>query len=121
MKPRSDSIQEIMINSYYFYDIPPRYEANDHKKVWKDNTEAILKDIIVLYESSEIQNSQNLEKLFKSFIQTSGFGFGQVMKPIRLALCGSLTGPSLFELMELLGVEESIKRISIYISKNKNE
>ena len=109
------------IPPYYFYDIPPRYEANDHKKVWKDNTEAILKDIIVLYESSEIQNSQNLEKLFKSFIQTSGFGFGQVMKPMRLALCGSLTGPSLFELMELLGVEESIKRISIYISKNKNE
>ena len=121
MKPRSDSIQDIMIKSHYFYDIPNRYEPNDHKKVWKDNTEAILKDIIVLYESSEIQNSQNLEKLFKSFIQTTGFGSGQVMKPMRLALCGSLTGPSLFELMELLGIEESIKRISLYINKNRNE
>ncbi len=121
MKPRSDSIQEIMIKSHFFYDIPNRYEPNDHKKVWKDNTEAILKDIILLYERSEIQNSQNLEKLFKSFIQTSGFGFGQVMKPMRLALCGSLTGPSLFEIMELLGIEESIKRISLYIYKNRNE
>ena len=121
MKPRSDSIQDIMINSHYFYDIPNRYEPNDHKKVWKDNTEAILKDIIVLYESSEIQNSQHLEKLFKSFIQTTGFRFGQVMKPMRLALCGSLTGPSLFELMELLGVEESLNRISTYINRNKNE
>ena len=121
MKPRSDSIQEMMIKSHFFYDIPNRYESNDHKKVWKDNTEAILKDIILLFESSEIQKSQNLEKLFKSFIQTSGFGFGQVMKPMRLALCGSLTGPSLFELMELLGIEESLKRISLYINKNKNE
>ena len=121
MKPRSDSIQEIMIKSHYFYDTPNRYEPNDNKKVWKDNTEVILKDIIILCKNSEIQNSQNLEEVFKSFIQTSGFGFGQVMKPVRLALCGSLTGPSLFELMELLGIKESIKRISIYINKNKNE
>jgi len=121
MKPRSDSIQEIMIKSHYFYDIPNRYEPNDHKKVWKENTDVILSDIIILYKNSETQNSQDLEKLFKSFIQTSGFGFGQVMKPVRLALCGSLTGPSLFELMELLGIEESIKRISIYINKSKNE
>jgi len=121
MKPRSDSIQEIMIKSHYFYDIPNRYEPNDHKKVWKDNTEVILSDIIIFFKNSETQNSQNLEKLFKSYIKTSGFEFGQVMKPVRLALCGSLTGPSLFELMELLGIEESIKRISTYININKNE
>ena len=121
MKPRSDSIQEIMIKSHYFYDIPNRYEPNDHKKVWKDNTEVILKDIMILYKNFEIQNSQNLEELFKSFIQTSGFGFGQVMKPVRIALCGSLTGPSIFELMELLGKKESIKRLSLYINKNKYE
>lgn len=121
MKPRSDSIQEIMIKSHYFYDIPNRYEPNDHKKVWKDNTEKILRDIILLYKSSEIHNSQELEELFKSYIQTSGFGFGQVMKPMRLALCGSLTGPSLFELMELLGIEDSMNRINSYINNFRHE
>ena len=41
------------------------------------------------------------------------------MKPMRLAICGSLTGPSLFEIMELLGNEDSIKRLNYIIKENK--
>ena len=44
--------------------------------------------------------------MIKNYIETCGFRFGEVLKPMRLALCGSLTGPSLFDLIELIGIED---------------
>ena len=46
-----------------------------------------------------------------------GFGFGKVMKPMRFLICGSLQGPSLFDLMELIGKEESLMRINYAINE----
>ncbi len=120
MVPRCNFIGDIIQHSFYFFDHPKSYNVVDQKKVWKDETSIILKEIIQLYEKLEGLDHQDLEDLFKGYINSSGNGFGQVMKPMRLAICGSLTGPSLFELMELIGVKDSIMRINIYISEFKN-
>ncbi len=58
-----------------------------------------------------------LESNFKSFMDQRGFGIGKVMKPMRFLICGSLQGPSLFDLMELIGKEESLKRINYAINE----
>ena len=118
MKPRSNSIQDIIKKSHYFFQEPKNFDAKDHNKVWADKTESILKDIINLYENSE---GQVLEDLFKKYIQTSGWSFGEVMKPMRMAICGSLTGPNLFELIELLGIQETIDRLNRYIIEYRYE
>ena len=86
--------------------------------MWADKTESILKDIINLYENSE---GQVLEDLFKKYIQTSGWSFGKVMKPENGNMRGSLTGPNLFELIELLGNQETIDRLNRYIIKYRYE
>ncbi|MGB5314400.1 MAG: hypothetical protein WBN56_00225, partial [Robiginitalea sp.] len=38
-------------------------------------------------------------------------GFGQVMPPLRLSIVGALKGPQLFEIMELIGREETVSRM----------
>tara|TARA_B100001248_G_scaffold235805_1_gene198776 strand:- start:1852 stop:3279 length:1428 start_codon:yes stop_codon:yes gene_type:complete len=123
MKPRADTIKEIMLKSHYFFNGPKIFNDNDQKKVWKESTEKVLENIVQFLEKIEDVNRQNLENIIKSYIETCGFGFGEVLKPMRLAMCGSLTGPSLFDLIELVGIKESISRINyyIYISKHKYE
>ena len=117
MKPRSNTINDIISNSQYCFKKPDTYSASDHKKVWTDQTGEILKNTILFFENIEFDKSQILEDLFKNFIKTSGLSSGQVMKPMRLAICGSLTGPSLFDLMELFGFEEYKDRINKYIDE----
>ena len=58
-----------------------------------------------------------LESNFKSFTDQRGIGIGKVMQPMRFLICGSLRGPSLFDLMELIGKEESLKRINYAINE----
>ena len=38
-------------------------------------------------------------------------GMGKIMQPFRLSLVGALKGPHLFDIVEMIGKEESIERI----------
>ena len=38
-------------------------------------------------------------------------GMGKIMQPFRLSLVGALKGPHLFDIVEIIGKEETIKRI----------
>ena len=119
MAVRSTSLRDIIAGSEYFFKAPKTFNNKDLKKVWNKATGQILTEICELYTSSESWNEKNIEKVFKKYIENSNYNFGQVMKPMRLAICGSLTGPSLFEIMELLGNEDSIKRLNYIIKENK--
>ena len=38
-------------------------------------------------------------------------GIGKVMQPLRLSVVGALKGPHLFDIIEIIGKEETIRRI----------
>ena len=119
MKSRSNSLIEIIEGSSYFFTAPKIFNPKDLKKVWKDKTGQIISEIFELYTISDIWEKEHIENIFKNYIEYSGYSFGQVMRPMRIAICGSLTGPSLFELMELLGSEETNSRLNFLIKENK--
>ena len=59
---------------------------------------------------------ENLQERIKGWITSNDIGFGKVMMPLRLALVGDLQGPDVFEIMFLIGKDESIKRIENLIN-----
>ena len=61
--------------------------------------------------------ANELELILKKYMENNGYGFGKVMKPVRLGLCGNLQGPSLFDIMELLGKEVVINRLNYIIKE----
>jgi glutamyl-tRNA synthetase len=52
-----------------------------------------------------------IETLFKEFCSEQGIKMGQIGPVVRVALCGGTTSPSIYEVLELLGREESLRRI----------
>ena len=60
------------------------------------------------------------EVTFKATAEKLGIGTGQVMQLFRVALTGVGGGPVLFEMMELFGKEETIKRLDNAISNFKH-
>ncbi|MFH1783659.1 MAG: glutamate--tRNA ligase [bacterium] len=53
-----------------------------------------------------------LEKLTRDVAEVLGFKAGQVFHPVRVSISGKTTGPGLFEMMEVLGKEKVLKRIT---------
>ena len=55
--------------------------------------------------------SINIETIVKNWMTENKIGIGKIMQPFRLSLVGALKGPHLFDIVEMIGKEESIKRI----------
>ena len=117
MKPRSDSLRDLIDQSSYFFFQPQKFDQAELAKIWKEDTLSIMLELKSIIESIDDFVSSSLEIKFNEYMDKTGMGFGKVMKPLRFILCGILMGPSLYDIIELLGKEESINRINIAISE----
>ena len=71
--------------------------------------------ISVLQEIMDF-TSINIETIVKEWMTTNEIGMGKVMQPFRLSVVGALKGPHLFDIVEIIGKEETINRIKTTIN-----
>ena len=117
IKPRSNSLTDLIDQSQYFFSSPKEFDSTQLQKIWKQDTSEKLIELKNVLDSINSWAANELESNFKSFTDQRGIGIGKVMQPMRFLICGSLQGPSLFDLMELIGKEESLKRINYAINE----
>jgi glutamyl-tRNA synthetase len=55
---------------------------------------------------------EHIQSNFERFIKQHDLGLGKIIMPIRLAVCGTLNGPAIYDILELLGKDESLGRIN---------
>lgn len=118
VKERAVFVEDIWEQSSYYFEAPKEYDAKALKKFWKDDTSAIITDCLEIIKSVESFTSQDIEDRIKEYINNKeDLGFGKVMNPLRLAIVGAAKGPHLFDILELLGKEESVSRIEIALKR----
>jgi len=81
----------------------------------QDNTE-YLRNLLPKLEACDFTHDA-LEMLLRSAAEEFGIKLGALAAPLRVAVTGRSVSPSLFEVMAILGKEESLKRISEVISQ----
>lgn len=116
IKERASFVHEFWDLSNYFFVAPKSYDEKAYNKAFKEETPELMKTLISILESIDDFTVEKVQHKVKGWITDSGIGFGKVMMPLRLALVGSLQGPDLFEIMYLIGKNETIKRIEKAIS-----
>ena len=117
MKSRSNSLTDLIDKSQYFFSSPKEFDSTQLQKIWKKDTVEKIIELKSVLDSINSWVAIELESNFKRFTDQRGIGIGKVMQPMRFIICGSLQGPSLFDLMELIGKEESLKRINFAINE----
>jgi glutamyl-tRNA synthetase len=114
MKERVVFVKEFVSKGYYFFKLPDyalmmEQEGKDfEKKVlsnWDANRKKLLENLVYKIENLETCSAQNLQTNVESFIAENGLKFGDVLPVLRLALSGTMKGPGVFEMMELIGKE----------------
>ena len=112
LQPRAKSLQEFIFKSKSFFYPPKSYDENEKSKAWP-NSEAIkiASESIQILDAIDIWSSDMLEKKIKTFASDNSYAVGKVIMPLRLAVFGSLDGPSLFDIFFILGKKEAINRI----------
>lgn len=105
-----------------FFDELPDYDVAmyTHKKM-KTTTEsslAVLTELLPRLTETEDYSRAGIEALLMSYISEKGIKNGQGLWPVRTAVSGKqMTPGGAYEIMEILGKEESLRRIRIGIEK----
>ncbi|MFC1629582.1 glutamate--tRNA ligase [Gemmatimonadota bacterium] len=97
----------------FFFRPPEAYDPEAVGKRWKDPQEVIRKLKLVEERLTALPdwNEAGIEGVIRALAEEEEVGAGQFIHPVRVALTGIHTGPGLFELIELIGSEESVSRL----------
>ena len=111
IKERAVFVSDFWNLSDFFFQSPSEYDAKASKKNWKEGTPDLMSELIGVINTIEDFSSANTESVIKTWITAKEIGFGKVMQPLRLSLVGALKGPHLFDIIEMVGKEETVKRL----------
>ena len=94
------------------------YDLNKKMKTNTENSLEVLKELEVILEETDDYTVDGLHDLIMDYVKNKGIKNGQGLWPVRTAVSGKqMTPGGAFEIMEILGKEESLRRIRIGIEK----
>lgn len=77
-----------------------------------DAARALLKDVQAVLEGVADWTVESTEEAVKAFAETRGLKLGKIAQPLRAALTGRATSPGIFDVLIVLGRDESLGRIA---------
>ena len=124
VKTRIEIFPDIAGQVDFFKELPEYdVEMYTHKKMKTDAASSleVLTEMLPILEAQDDYTNEALYQTLLSFVEKKGCKNGYVMWPIRTAVSGKqMTPAGATEIMEILGKEESVKRIKKGIEKLKN-
>ena len=119
MKERATFISDLWDLTSYFFIAPTEYEEKQLKKYWKGENPARLAELREVLAGIDDFSLENTEHIVHSWIEERGYGMGQIMNSLRLALVGAGKGPGMYDVTSFLGKEETLRRIDSLIANVK--
>lgn len=114
LKSRAKTLAELADNAlFYIHPLPLPMQDNAKALLTKEAV-SLLKSYTETLESADDWTEKALEGAARDFAEKHNAGLGKLAQPVRAALTGQTASPSIFEIMEVLGQEESLKRLKTY-------
>lgn len=119
MKPRVSFVREIISKCPYFYSEPTEYDEKVVKKRWKEDSSALLEKLRDKFSELSNPSKENYEETLKNTAEQNNVGIGKLIHPLRIAVSGMGEGPGVYDIVVIIGKEETVKRINLAIEKLK--
>lgn len=116
LQERARTLVEMAEGAHFFYVSEVVYDEQDQGKFLTETQRALLGCLRESFAASEIFQAAELKEVFQTVLEKLELGFGKAAQPLRVAMTGSRGGPDLFELIELLGREQVLKRLDQALS-----
>ena len=117
IKEKAHFVEEFWELGKYFFTPPESYDADVIKKRWKDNVPQFIAQVKEDLKNLSNFKAQEIELTLKSTAERMGINPGSVMQVFRVCLSGVGGGPVLFEMVELLGKDETVRRLETALNK----
>ena len=112
LKVRAKSLLDIADGAQFLFDSVPLSFDDKARALIDAAPERLLDEVYELLETIPEWTADALEASLKSQAEARDIGFGKLAQPLRAALTGRATSPGIFDVLSLLGREESLQRIN---------
>lgn len=118
LRPRISVYSELEDFLTYILNDDYEFEPQAVEKFLKaDTIKPMLEEIKQRFSQIEEFSAENTEKAIRSLAEEKNILAKDIIHPLRVILTGKDVSPPLFELMEIIGKEGVIKRISRYLTQ----
>lgn len=117
LRERAKNLFDIINGAKSIIELPKDYDkAAVQKFITEKNLEFLAK---FCEELKDQNNAKDFEEFTNEFLQKYELKLKDLAQPLRIALTGNAVSPSIFEVLEFLGVNECKKRIKAFLEKRK--
>ncbi len=116
-KERFKTLSDFVTQTYPFFPDEIEYDKKEVEKfLQKNNASSLLKDTVEGLKEVKGFSIKELEDCLRAITTKHGIGFGKLAQPIRVAVIGKSKSAGIFETLELLGKEKTLKRLEYAIN-----
>jgi len=110
-KQRAKTLQEFAISMRYYFTEDVEFDEKARNKFLTEKYLPYLKDIKEGIENMKEFSEEALERLFHDVVERHQTKLRHVAQPVRVALTGSTASPGIFEVVEIIGREKTLRRL----------
>ena len=118
LKVRAKDINELAEGSRFLFAKRPLEMTEKAAALLTDEGRAILGKVSAVLHAENNWTIEALEATTKALAERLELGLGKLAQPMRAALTGTTTSPGIFDVLVLLGREESLARIDAQATPN---
>ena len=111
IKMRATFPEEFWGLSSFLFEAPTTYDEKVTKKYWKADAPRIIGELRNILAGIEEFSAAEMEKVCGAWITENQIGMGLVMNAWRLTIVGEPKGFGMYDMCEVLGKEESLRRM----------
>ncbi len=111
LNERSKTLLEMAEKSAFFFKQQVEFDEKARNKFLTDEAKPLIEKIITELAALESYSVENIESLFKKIVEEEGMKLGKLAQPVRVALTGATVSPGIYDVILLLGKEETLKRL----------
>lgn len=116
-KERATFITDFWDQSWFFFQAPESYDETTVQKKWNADAAGLLKELSAKFEALPDFTHDTTHAAFNAFLEEKGLKIGAMLPLFRLAVTGLGQGPGMFDVAEVLGKEETLRRVANAINK----
>ena len=111
LQPRAKTVLELIDLAQFIYATRPLTLDEKAAAQMTEESRAVVAEVTALLASSADWTADALGAIVRDYAEAKELKLGKIAQPLRAALTGRTVSPGVFEVMELLGREESLGRL----------
>jgi glutamyl-tRNA synthetase len=108
---RAKTLIDLARSLRYYIVEEVEFDSKAKEKFLNEKSLPLLKDLKADLEPLSGFTHRELEEVFRAIVEKHGVKLGALAQPVRVAVTGGTESPGIFEVIEVLGKEKTMKRL----------